>query len=63
MRFFTTTAVADSDGLAGPGTGLGLKIVSDIASSYGGSVSVGVPDKDYSCNMEFRIPLARERSK
>lgn len=53
--FFTTTVNLDDDGLAGPGTGLGLKIVSDIASSYGGSVEVGTPSEGYTCNIEFRI--------
>lgn len=53
--FFTTTVNLDDDGLAGPGTGLGLKIVSDIANSYGGSVSVGTPSEGYTCNIEFRV--------
>jgi signal transduction histidine kinase len=53
--FFTTTVGLDDDGLAGPGTGLGLKIVSDIATSYGGSVSVGEPRDDYTCLIEFRV--------
>ena len=53
--FFTTTVNLDDDGLAGPGTGLGLNIVSDIASSYGGSVEVGTPSEGYTCNIEFRI--------
>lgn len=53
--FFTTTVGLDDDGLAGPGTGLGLKIVSDIATSYGGSVSVGEPRDEYTCLIEFRV--------
>jgi signal transduction histidine kinase len=53
--FFTTTVSLDDDGLAGPGTGLGLKIVSDIATSYGGSVGVSEPRDGYACSIEFRI--------
>ena len=57
--FYTTTLTADDDGVAGPGTGLGLKIVSDIARSYGGEVSVAVPSDGFSCRIEFKI-LANE---
>lgn len=53
--FFTTTGGSEEDGVAGPGTGLGLKIVSDIASSYGGSVQVGTPSEGYTCRIEFRV--------
>lgn len=53
--FYTTTLTSEDDGVAGPGTGLGLKIVSDIAKSYGGSVSVSEPSDGYSCRFEFRI--------
>lgn len=53
--FYTTTLTSEDDGVAGPGTGLGLKIVSDIAKSYGGSVSVVDASEGYSCRFEFRI--------
>lgn len=56
--FFTTTTMNDDDGVAGPGTGLGLKIVSDIASSYGGSVGLAEPSSGYTCRFEFKILAA-----
>ena len=57
--FYTTTMTSVDDGIAGPGTGLGLKIVSDIATSYGGNVSVVRPSEGFSCRIEFRV-LASE---
>ena len=53
--FFTTTINSDEDGVAGPGTGLGLKIVSDIAETYGGDVAFVDPSEGYKCRIEFRL--------
>lgn len=60
--FFTTTMAADDDGIAGPGTGLGLKIVSDIAASYGGRVSVEEASPGYGCRFEFRVLVFGEET-
>lgn len=53
--FFTTTMGTDDEGVAGPGTGLGLKIVSDIARSYGGTVELGSPTQGFNCRFDFRV--------
>jgi signal transduction histidine kinase len=52
---FYTTSIGNDELLEGVGTGLGLKIVSDIASTYGGSVQLGIPSEDYKCCFDFRI--------
>lgn len=44
--FYTTTEYS-SDEVAGPGTGLGLKIVSDITESYGGEIELAEPSPNY----------------
>lgn len=55
--FFTTHQYGDDD-LAGPGSGLGLKIVSDIASANGGRVKLSDPEEDFSCRFDFLVPIA-----
>lgn len=53
---FFTTSQADGDNSTGLGTGLGLKILRDIADSYGGSIDIGAPTDDYSTRIDFKIP-------
>lgn len=50
-----TASIGNDELLEGFGTGLGLKIVSDIASTYGGSVRLGIPSEEYKCCFEFRV--------
>lgn len=45
----------------GSGTGLGLKIVADIAGANGGSVTLGEPSDGFSTNFELRLPRWREQ--
>jgi signal transduction histidine kinase len=53
--FFTTSGDDGSEG-EGSGTGLGLRIVSDIATSYGGTVVLSEPDDGFITSFELRIP-------
>jgi signal transduction histidine kinase len=55
--FYTTTDYAP-DEVAGPGSGLGLKIISDIATVYGGWAKVGNPDVGFATRMDFALPAA-----
>ena len=53
---FFTTSETDGDSISGIGTGLGLKIVSDIASTYGGNVSLSDrPSSGYTTRFDFRL--------
>lgn len=53
--FFTTTET-DGDSISGLGTGLGLQIVSDIASGYGGNVSLSDEVTDgYTTRFELKF--------
>jgi len=54
--FFTTTDPSQND-LSAKGTGLGLKIVDDIAESYGGNVIVSEQSADYNACFKFSILL------
>ncbi len=58
--FFTTHQHGD-DGLAGPGSGLGLKIVHDIASANGGEVRLAPPDIGYNCRFDFYLPVSNNQ--
>ena len=54
---FVTTSTAQSE--LGSGTGLGLRIVADIAEAYGGSVSLGPAPEGFTTCLELRLPLAQ----
>lgn len=56
--FYTTTQFV-GDEIAGPGTGLGLKIVRDIAESNGGYVECSKPDMGFQCRFNFAVPIAK----
>jgi len=54
------TSVPSGESVLGAGTGLGLKIVSDIAEEVRGSVRLGEPSEGYSTCLEFRVPAMDE---
>ncbi len=56
--FFTTHQYGD-DELVGPGSGLGLKIVSDIASANSGCVRIGDAEQGFNCRFDFLVPAAK----
>lgn len=61
--FFTTTSPANP--MAGEqeetmGTGLGLKIVRDIVTSYGGDISLVTPPKGYKTTFRIELPRASD---
>ncbi len=61
--FFTTSSPAGhraSEVDEAQGTGLGLKIVYDIASSYGGNVFLVSPPEGYSTCFRLEVPAASE---
>jgi len=64
-EFFTTTSATDFDtGIGNEGitsTGLGLKIVKDIVSSYRGTVTVVSPKGNFNTCIRVEIPKATEK--
>jgi signal transduction histidine kinase len=61
--FFTTSSQNRKDEIAGPGCGLGLKIVSDIAKVNKGFVRLSEPDSGYGCCFEFGVPISSKQLK
>ena len=57
---FVTDTTSDVSEL-GAGTGLGLKIVRDIAEANGGSVAISEPDDGYRTCFEVRLPRWAEQ--
>jgi signal transduction histidine kinase len=61
--FVTTSSQHQRDEIAGPGCGLGLKIVSDIAKVNNGFVRLSDPDSGYGCCFEFGVPISSKQLK
>jgi signal transduction histidine kinase len=62
--FFTTTSPADpmaTEQEENIGTGLGLKIIKDIVTSYGGEISLVSPPKGYKTSFRIELPRATEK--
>lgn len=63
-EFFTTTAPLDFNNLNKSeilGTGLGLKIVKDIVTSYKGNIMVVSPKENFATCIRIEIPKANEK--
>lgn len=64
-EFFTTTSPNTLDDLNSSneitGTGLGLKIVKDIVTSYRGKIEVVAPKEGYNTCLRIEIPKANEK--
>ncbi|WP_026968208.1 ATP-binding protein [Algoriphagus terrigena] len=61
--FFTTSSQAGHSGTIHEeiaGTGLGLKIISDIVLSYGGEIFLSSPDEGYKTTFRIEVPIASE---
>jgi signal transduction histidine kinase len=59
--FFTTgggSAARESEAMQAVGTGLGLKIVSDIVAAAGGEIAVVEPPQNYSTCLRVTVPAA-----
>lgn len=54
------TSTRPTENSLGAGTGLGLKIVHDIAEANEGSVALGAPDEGFATCVEVRLPLWRQ---
>lgn len=61
--FFTTSVQVGSEADGNndmAGSGLGLKIVKDIITSYGGSIFVSEPDQSFNFAIRIELPLYKE---
>lgn len=54
------TSSAPGEGVLGAGTGLGLKVVSDIVQEARGSISLADPSEGFSTCFEVRLPALKE---
>jgi len=61
--FFTTSSQVGHSGTSQEemtGTGLGLKIISDIVSSYGGEIYLTTPEDGFKTTFRIEVPIASE---
>lgn len=62
--FFTTSSPAGFEANQDEkltGTGLGLKIVRDVIQTYGGTITLIEPEKDYNTCFRIEIPVATQK--